>query len=487
MIPSTGVYFHLHAASQCPPTGAARPREIAVRPSQLLVLVLASLATLFLLINASPAQTVKVLYIFDGTVGSAPSFLHLTQGRDGQLYGTLTSGGTYDLGTIFKITTTGRATLLHSFNGNDGSIPAGGVILGVDGNFYGTTITGGTGYGLLYKTTPQGTVTILHYFANNGIDGTYPNSPPVLAADGNFYGATTRGGTNDAGAVYKYTPDGFLAVIYNYDPATSGLGPAFSPTQGSDGNLYVVTEGGRTCGSVIKISTAGVLRNTHVFDCGADGGEPAGGVFQGSDGNFYGALQGGAAYDRGALFKLSPSFDYSVLHSFGGTSDGIQPSGAVIQGTDGNFYGLDFGGGSFNDGTIYNYSLSGSYRTVYTWDQTAVAQGQLIQHTNGIFYGVTIGGGAEHEGSVFNLNVRLSPFVALVESQGRTGTAVQMLGQGFTGTSSVTFNGMPTTNFTVVKDTFLTAVVPAGATSGPVVVTTPKGPRTSNVSFRIVH
>jgi len=111
---------------------------------------------------------------------------------------------------------------------------------------------------------------------------------------------------------------------------------------------------------------------------------------------------------------------------------------------------------------------------------------RLVQHTNGKFYGATVGGGAFFQGTVFSFDVGLGPFIAFVLPYGRVGSGVQILGQGLTGTTAVTFNGVPATTFNVASDTFMGAIVPPGATTGPIQVTTPNGVLTSNVNLQIV-
>jgi uncharacterized repeat protein (TIGR03803 family) len=460
-----------------------------MRPSRFIAVTFASSAMFLSLLGASVAQ-MKVLYNFNGTLGSNPTEIALIQGRDGQIYGTASLGGTYGLGSVFKITTTGQFTALHSFNGTDGQYPEAGLTLGADGNFYGTTEEGGTGsWGVLFKMNPTGAVTILHNFNQDGVDGFDPLSPPILASDGNFYGATTYGGINNAGAVYKLTPAGVYTIIYNYDSSV-GYGAQSSPAQGRDGNLYVaaLTGGSSNCGSEIKISTGGVLVNSYSFDCGANGGNPEGSLVQASNGNFYGVAFNGGAYSEGVLFKLDTSLDYTVLYSFGTTTtNGTEPNGGLIQATDGNFYGVAYRGGSFNDGAIYNYSLAGGSNTLFSWNREIEAEGAFLQHTNGTLYGVTYLGGTNNLGTVYSFSHGLRPFVTFVQPTGRAGQTAQILGQGLTGTTSVTFNGVAATKFSVVNDTYMTAIVPSGATTGPVVVTTPGGALTSNVSFRIIN
>lgn len=163
---------------------------------------------------------------------------------------------------------------------------------------------------------------------------------------------------------------------------------------------------------------------------------------------------------------------------------GNEPGG-VIQATDGNLYGLDLNGTTFGFGSIFDSPLSGAAGTAYTWTSNVADTGQVAQHTSGTFYGMNSSGGTSNLGTYYSFSVGLGPFVALVNSQGKTGSTVQILGQGLTGTTSVTFNGTAATSFTVSSDTFMKAVVPSGATTGPVVVTTPSQKLTSNRNFQV--
>jgi uncharacterized repeat protein (TIGR03803 family) len=145
-------------------------------------------------------------------------------------------------------------------------------------------------------------------------------------------------------------------------------------------------------------------------------------------------------------------------------------------------------GGTQNFGILYQITTNGVYNLLY--DFTDRAENPLaapMQHTNGLLYGTTLQGGKSRFGAVYSLNMGLGPFITFVQPTGRIGQGTQILGQGLTGTTSVTFNGVQATSFKVVTDTFMTAVVPSGATTGPVVVMTPTGPLTGNVSFRISH
>jgi uncharacterized repeat protein (TIGR03803 family) len=179
----------------------------------------------------------------------------LVRGTDGNYYGTTNQGGSGNLGTFFKITSTGTETRLYTFTGgNDGANPGSGVIQGSDGNFYGTTASGGTvapnTYGTVFKVTPAGTETVLYSFAGQAAgDGSDPVGGLLQASDGNFYGTTKTGGANGVGTVFKLTSAGVETVIYSFTGGSSdGAGPAAALIQGSDGNLYGTTTAGGPSG-----------------------------------------------------------------------------------------------------------------------------------------------------------------------------------------------------------------------------------------------
>jgi uncharacterized repeat protein (TIGR03803 family) len=164
------------------------------------------------------------------------------QANDGALYGTTFGGGT-GYGTIFKITTNGTLTTLHSFDYSDGGIPYGGLVQATDGNFYGTTINGGNnGLGTVFKITATGRLTSLHSF--NSVDGANPSAALIQASDGNFYGTTESGGTGGYdGTVFKITSGGTLTTLHDFD-ITDGEFPDGGLVQGTDGNFYGSTYGG---------------------------------------------------------------------------------------------------------------------------------------------------------------------------------------------------------------------------------------------------
>jgi uncharacterized repeat protein (TIGR03803 family) len=453
------------------------------------------------------AQVFTTLANLKGGNGPNPS---LVQGTDGNFYGTQPNGG----GTVIKLTPTGTVTVLVQFNGANGWNPGAGLVLGTDGNFYGTTGGGGGAYrsGTVFKITPSGKLTTLYGFCalSNCSDGEAPLAALVQGRDGNFYGTTEGGGgrqcSGGCGTVFKIAPDGTLTTLHRFHFLDDGAFPAAALVQATDGNFYGTTyDGGQCCnggnldGTVFKMTPAGRLTRLYDF-CAqercADGDNPLG-LLQSTDGNFYGIteqggyLQGCFGSGCGTVYKITGRGMLTTLYAFAGENDGAGP-GTLVQATDGNFYGPTIDGGAERGGTLFTITPEGRLTTLHDfcgvrlpcriggWTPT-----ELIQATDGKFYGTTFQGGASGAGTFFSLDVGLSPFATFIRSNGKAGDTVGILGQGFTGTTSVSFNGIPG-KFTVISNTFIKATVPAGATTGYVTVTTPSGKLTSNVPFRVI-
>jgi uncharacterized repeat protein (TIGR03803 family) len=236
---------------------------------------------------AAPAQAFNTLADFDFTNGAFPYYMSLVQGADGNFYGTTVEGGTIGAGTVFKITPTGTLTTLYSFcsqtNCSDGYDPFGGLVQATDGNFYGTTYTGGAnGGGTIFKITPAGKLTTLHSFCSQTCaDGDNPIAALIQATDGNFYGTTEFGGANADGTVFKITPAGKLTTLYSFcspTDCTDGANPYAGVTQATDGNFYGTAPygGAYGAGTVFKITAGGKLTTLHSFDSD-DGASPYGG------------------------------------------------------------------------------------------------------------------------------------------------------------------------------------------------------------------
>jgi uncharacterized repeat protein (TIGR03803 family) len=428
----------------------------------------------------SSAQTFTVLknmYGATGTYSAAP----LVQNRVGNLAGSAEQKGAYDAGTLFVINPTGKFLGILSLNGTDGS-GSSDLVLGSDGNFYGTNVQGGGGYqGDIFKINSSGTLTVIYKFTG-GSDGGYPTGGLTEATDGNFYGVTQLGGDNGSGTIYKITPSGRLTTIFGFsDPNAepSGL------TLGNDGNFYGTADDQmyQVYGQVFRITPNGEFTTLYKF---TDINQvPALGLTLGNDGNFYGTIPYGGTNNAGSIYRVTRDGVFSIFYAFSG-ADGASAYTPPIVGNDGNFYGVTYGGGANGVGTIYKLTPNGVLTTLHSFDGTDGSGPYfLLQHTNGSLYGTTPSGGLYGEGTIYSMTTGVSPFVKSVTNFGSVGSTVQFIGQSLTGTTAVSFNGTPA-SFKVVSDTFMTAVVPSGATSGFVTVTTPGGDLKSNVPFRVL-
>lgn len=434
----------------------------------------------------------------------------LVQGRNGQMYTTNVTG------IVYGTTPSGVFTNLL---GQVGGAPDGGVTLGADGYFYGTNTNAGNGNngcgnpygacGQIYKVSPTGVETILYTFQGFD-DGCGAFASPIEATNGKFYGVTKYTGipgqdgscNNPNSTMYSITSSGTYTTIHTFNP-TEGQAINAALVQGTDGNFYGVANSGGAnscygqgyCGTIFKITPSGTVTVLHNFD-GADGQYPAHALIQASDGNFYGVTSGGGAHGDGVVFQITPSGVYADLHDLDAANgDGEGPNGPLIQATDGNLYGVTEQGTAGFNGTVFSITTSGTFTTLYTFcSQANCTDGvdpatPLIQHTDGKLYGNTYTGGNPNQcgigcGVFFSLDVGLGPFVSLLNSSGKEGSTVQIMGQGFTHATTVSFNGTPAT-IIAGNSTILGATVPSGATTGNVTVTTGSTTLTSNQVFRV--
>jgi uncharacterized repeat protein (TIGR03803 family) len=423
----------------------------------------------------------------------------IAQGRDGNMYSTAPLGGANNLGAVFKITPAGKLSVLYSFHGTDGQSPQSGLTLATDGNFYGTTSSGGVfGYGTIFRITSKGRVTTLYNFPG-GKDGSTPTAPPIQGLDGNLYG-TSLGGNGNKGSVWTMTPYGAFTTLHTFD-GKHGANPCAPLVQATDGYFYGTTYNGGTSGTgiVFRVSSSGkftVLFNfADIYSDTPIGANPAAPLIQANDGNLYGVTEYGwdyygEGYYPGVVFKIAPGNEFTVIYAFSDGFLGGDPIGGLTQATDGYMYGANTAGGGYHDGggVLYRIDYSGNSAGFYAFPDGGAGsrpQDTMLQHTNGVLYGTTNQGGRLGGGTFYSFNMGLAPFVSFLPAAGNVGKTVEFLGQGFTGTTDVSFNGAAAT-FMVVSDTYLTAVVPAGATTGFATVTTTGGILTSSKEFRVM-
>jgi len=433
----------------------------------------------------TPSGTLTTVYSFcsqSGCTDGANPVAGMVQATNGDLYGTTLGGGAMSnarclaniseagCGTIFKITPSGTLTTVYSFCSQsgctDGANPFAGLVQATNGDFYGTTEYGGAncapygGCGTVFKITPSGTLTTLYSFCSLGgfpacTDGAYPVAGLVQATNGDLYGTTEDGGTDPfgggyGGTVFKITPSGTLTLLYSF-----------------------CSQNGCT-----------------------DGEFPVAGLVQATNGDLYGTSQyGGDQLSGGTIFKITPSGTLTTLHSFAGyPTDGAYPVAGLVQATNGDLYGTTGGGGANGDGAVFKITPSGTLTTLYSFcplgypcTDGLYPAAALVQDTNGKFYGTTVNGGTHGflDGTVFSLSVGLGPFVETQRTYGTVGAVIEILGTDLTGAAGVSFNGTAAA-FTVISPSLIAARVPTGATTGTVQVVTPSGTLSSNVPFRVL-
>jgi uncharacterized repeat protein (TIGR03803 family) len=362
-------------------------------------------------------------YSFTGGNDGAGPQAGLVQGNDGYLYGTTYSGGTNDVGAMFKISTNGLFSKLYSFiGGSDGINPQASLTLGNDGNFYGMTEGGGAnGYGVVFKVNPSGAFTSLYSFTG-GNDGASPVAGLIQGNDGNFYGTASQGGTNGYGTIFKISATGTFMALYSFTGGNDGADPDAGLIQGNDGNFYGTASQGGTngYGTIFKISATGTFTALYSFTGGNDGADPDAGLIQGSDGNLYGTAQNGGTNSYGAIFKIGTGGDFTSLYSFTDRHDGASPESGLIQASDGNFYGMTPNGGTNGYGTIFKINAGGAFTALYSFtrgNDGANPYDGLALGSDGNLYGTAEGGGAYGNGSAFRINTN-GVFVGLYSFAG---------------------------------------------------------------------
>ena len=373
----------------------------------------ALIAAIFLLCSVStPAAQVTILHSFgDGSVpndGAYPSG-PLIQASNGNFYGT--TGGTAlnpdGSGMIYEMPLAGAVSAIHTFTGPN--LSPSDALLFYNNSLVGTTEVGGLtkkgtqyGYGTIFSTTLSGQTTFLYTFQAPGTSsGANPGGSLVLGPDGDLYGTTNNGGTNSRGIAYKIDPTtGTLTILYNFTSysATGAL------LLGQDGNFYGITAGA----TIFQMTPAGVVTDLYTFSGITYGQGP---LIQDAAGNFYGATALNGTYSDGTVFKMTPQYTVTILHSFDGQTDGGDPYTPVI-GPDGNLYGAAAFEGKNDGGTLYELSTDGStFNVLHYFDDGTIQNdgwepsGGLVLGSDNNFYGTTDGGGAMELGTLFQLSL----------------------------------------------------------------------------------
>jgi uncharacterized repeat protein (TIGR03803 family) len=377
------------------------------------------------------ADTVRTLHTFAGSPDGAQPYGGLVAGSDGNFYGTTYSGGGSGQGTVFSMTGAGTLSTVYNFGGAiDGANPEAGLVQGSDGFLYGTTYGGGTNNaGAVFKVGTTGTLTSLHSFTG-GADGGNPRAGIVQGSDSNFYGTTSVGGSSGAGTIFVVFPSGEFISAYDFTGGADGANPKAGLVQGSDGNFYGTAYGGgaSNAGTVFRYSLGNGLTPLYNFTGGEDGANPQGTLVEGSDSNFYGTTYGGAN-GYGTVFRITSSGTLTVLWVFSDQLDGGNPEAGLMLGEDGDFYGTASTGGNYGGGSIFKITKNGGWTTLYNFtggNDGATPLAGLVQASATNFLGTTSAGGGDSVGTVFSLiqpcTFTLSPSHVTLTGIGNGGT-----------------------------------------------------------------
>jgi uncharacterized repeat protein (TIGR03803 family) len=305
----------------------------------------------------------------------------------GNLYGTTAQGGTYDDGTIFKVTPSGAETSLYCFGPNQsGAGPESALIRDTAGNFYGTTPGGGNvnNGGTLFKVSLAGVYTLLHPFGHKG-DGSLPLGPPVMSTGGTLYGTTSKGGTNGCGMVYEQTAAGKYTMLHQF--ATDECTPTGNLLRTNAGAIY-----GATSETLFTISATGVESTLYSFV-----GITPGYIVRSTAGGFFGPFN--AAGSEG-VWNWANGDDNTI--NFTGVTDEVLAGPVVI--FQNNVYGASYNTGLSDGGTVYQFDPeTGLNMILYTFPEGTMPMGGVIADAEGNLYGTTWGGGTYGYGTVFKL------------------------------------------------------------------------------------
>lgn len=320
--------------------------------------------------ESTPAGAITTLHAFSGADGANPSggLLNLFGNLDltGNMYGATQSGGAHAQGTVYAINQTGSSfTTLYSFQGTtDGGAPQGRLVLFIDGNLYGTTSSGGTGFGTIFKLSRSGVITTLHTFTG-GADGGTPFaglSPAIrgIGIDGSLYGTTSSGGAFGGGTIFSISPSGVFTVLHSLAPSTDGSAPSAELVPDTNGMLYGTASSGGSgnAGTIFSVTPSGTFTLLYSFPTSPttglnpQGSTPAARLAFYHNNKIWGTTAFGGANGQGVVFTFA-SGTLTVVHSFAGSADGSIPQGQLLISPDGNVFGTTTSGGPSGAGTLF--------------------------------------------------------------------------------------------------------------------------------------
>ncbi len=385
---------------------------------------MAALSILLVTAITARAQTFTVLHNFSGPDGQFPR-AGLTMDQAGNLYGTTLMGGnieggecTSGCGTVFQLKHEGSGWILnplYAFGAPpDGNFPQARVIIGPDGNLYGTTTSGGTvGYGTVFKLSPPPNAcesalcpwreTVLHSF-QGGSDGAMPQlGDLVFDQQGNLYGTTPYGGPGGAGVVYQLTPSGggwTESILYQF--GENGEQPFAGLIFDTAGNLYGVTAlgGAHGGGTAYKMTPSGSGWTLSViYNFAASGSVPYGGLIFDQAGNLYGTTTA-AAGGTAMVYELTPTDGAWTLNQLYSFATGEESLAKLAMDASGRLYGTFFEGQE-----VFQLTLSDGQwtKTGFSGSAGSTEYGNVILDASGNVYGTAQDGGTDDDGVVFEI------------------------------------------------------------------------------------
>ncbi len=358
----------------------------------LLLLVLADLAQ---------AQTFTTLHYFTGGGDGGSPYAGVIQDSANNIYGSASAINTQEeFGTVFKIgDPLATLTVLHSFSGSDGAYPSTPLVRDEIGNLYGTDGGGPADAGTIFKIDTAGDLTVLYSFTG-GSDGCDPLQGLIGDKSGNLFGTTNGCGVYGGGTIFKVDRAGNFVLLYTFTGGGNFGGPRFGRlTMDKAGNLYGLTSGGGAYGygALYELTRSGKFTILHSFNpASPDGCYPYGSVAQDGAGNFYGTTSQCASYGYGNIWKVSRSRGETILHSFaGGTSDGCYPWAGVTRDSKGTLYGVTIMCALHQSGALYKLTAKGRLTLLHSFNDSDGADpiGEVFRRTTGTLFGTTFQGG----------------------------------------------------------------------------------------------
>ncbi len=351
----------------------------------------------------SDGDEYSVVRRFEGGINDGIRPRNVLVGTDGNLYGTSQNAGyAANVDGIFRMGTAGSSfSLIYTWVAADNqTVQLNGIFQSTDGNIYGTSAAGGSsGVGQAFKVRPNGTqFQSLHEFSSTGADGSYPTTL-LRDSDATLYGATLSGGATDSGTIYRLQPDGSYSILHEF-VAPSGIPQGL--TAASDGFLY---------GSSYRLR--------EIFRLSKDGsdytvlttlsGAPVGSLIEGTDFLLYGVTEDGGAGSGGSIFRLNvDGTDVQEVHSF--TNNAGSPVGpaGIVEASDGKLYGTSLRGGANDQGMVFRLNKDGSqYQVLFSFVAPLgmlVSPNPLMEATDGYLYGATRLGGGNGQGSIYRMS-----------------------------------------------------------------------------------